>query len=139
MEKQNFENSLKKMNKPEINELRHTELLSRLITNAKDKSVVSWWWICIPLFMLFMLTLKSIYMPGTSLISNLNELKSREMIMSLIFFLITPVILIVINAMSILKIHRLSGNPGIRGILEYIWFNLLNIGLSLFVLIVYLV
>jgi len=33
------------MTKPEIQGLKHESMLADAITNAKDKSVVSWWWL----------------------------------------------------------------------------------------------
>jgi hypothetical protein len=48
MGKENFGETLSKMQKPEISELKHEELLAGIIMKAKDKSVVSFWWLCIP-------------------------------------------------------------------------------------------
>ena len=74
MEKQNFEKKLEEMAKPEIHNLKHEDILSRSIINAKDKSVVSWWWLSVPVFIILMLLMKSTFMPGTTLISNMHEL-----------------------------------------------------------------
>jgi len=57
--------------------------------------------------------------------------------MSLIFFLISPVIMIIINALTIKKIHFLSGSPKSIIFLEKIWFNALIIALSVLILIIY--
>ena len=78
MEKQNFEKKLKEMKKPEVSNLKHEDMLANAIINAKDKSAVSFWWLSIPLFITAMLMMKSIYMPGTSLISNLNDLAASR-------------------------------------------------------------
>jgi hypothetical protein len=48
--------------------------------NAKDKSVVSWWWLSVPLFIILMMLLKSIYMHGTTLITNIHELASIKVL-----------------------------------------------------------
>jgi hypothetical protein len=138
MEKDNFEEKLEKMTKPEITQLKHEDMLADAIINAKDKSVVSWWWLSVPLFIIMMLLMKSFFMPGTSLISNIHELAVKEKFISLIFFLISPIVLIAINLISIRRIYYLSGNPKPVNFLETVWFNVLIILLSVLILIIYI-
>jgi hypothetical protein len=137
MEKQYFEKRLKDITKPDIKELKHENMLADAIINAKDKSVVSWWWLSVPLFIILMMLMKSIYMPGTTLITNIHELAGREKYMSLVFFLISPVVLIIVNVFSIRKIYFLSGSPKSMNFLEIIWFNILIIALSVLILLIY--
>jgi hypothetical protein len=137
METQNFEKKLKEMGKPEIQNLKHEDMLSRSIINAKDKSVVSWWWLSVPVFIILMLMMKSTFMPGTSLISNMHELESSQKYLSLTFFLISPLALIIFNAFTIRKIHFLSGSPKSISFLGTIWVNVLIIVFSLFILLIY--
>jgi hypothetical protein len=137
MEKQYFEKRLKDMTKPDIKELKHENMLADAIINAKDKSVVSWWWLSVPLFIILMMLMKSIYMPGTTLITNIHELAGREKYMSLVFFLISPVVFIIVNVFSIRKIYFLSGSPKSMNFLEIIWFNILIIALSVLILLIY--
>ena len=138
MEKENFEKKLSDMTKPEIQGLKHEILLADAIINAKDKSVVSWWWLSVPAFVILMLMMKSIFMPGTTLISNIHEMESTQKYMSIIFFLISPLILIIINAFTIKRIHFLSGSPKLVNFLGTVWYNVLIIILSLLILIIYL-
>jgi hypothetical protein len=137
MEKENFEKKLEKMTKPEMPQLKHEDMLADAIINAKDQSVVSWWWLSVPLFIIMMLLMKSFYMPGTSLISNIHELAVKEKYMSLIFFFISPIVLIIVNILSIRRIYYLSGNPKSVNFLETVWFNVLIILLSVLILIIY--
>jgi hypothetical protein len=137
METQNFENKLKEMEKPEIHNLKHEDILSRVIINAKDKSVVSWWWLSVPVFIILMLMMKSTFVPGTTLISNMHELESGQKFISVAFFLISPLILIIINALTIRKIHFLSGSPKSLNFLEAVWFNILIIVVAALILIIY--
>ena len=137
MEKENFEKKLENMTKPEIRALKHEDMLAGAIINAKDKSVVSWWWLSVPAFVILMLMMKSIFMPGTTLISNINEMESTQKYMSIIFFLISPLILIMINALTIKKIYFLSGSPKSIRFLGTIWYNVLIIIFSLLILIIY--
>ena len=138
MEKENFEKKLENMTKPEIQGLKHEILLADAIINAKDKSVVSWWWLSVPAFVILMLMMKSIFMPGTTFISNIHEMESTQKYMSIIFFLISPLILIMINALTIKKIYFLSGSPKSVNFLGTIRYNVLVIILSHLILIIYL-
>jgi len=137
METQNFEKQLTEMEKPEIHNLKHEDILSGAIINAKDKSVVSWWWLSVPIFILLMLMMKSTFMPGTTLISNMHDLESKQKLISVAFFLVSPLILIIINVLTIRKIHFLSGSPKSLSFLEAVWFNILIIAVSAFILIIY--
>jgi hypothetical protein len=138
MEEQNFEKKLEEMTKPEIHQLKHEDMLLKAIINAKDKSVVSWWWLSVPLFIIAMMLMKSFYMPGTTLINNIHELESRQKYLSLIFFLISPVILVIVNIFSIRNIYLLSGSPKSMNFLEIVWFNILIIASSVLIIFIYL-
>jgi hypothetical protein len=137
METQDFEKKLSEMTKPEMPQLKHENMLANAIINAKDKSVVSWWWLSVPIFIILMLMMKSTFMPGTTLISNMHDLESKQKLISVAFFLISPVILIIINVLTIRKIHFLSGSPKSLSFLEAVWFNILIIAVSAFILIIY--
>lgn len=137
METKDFEKKLEDMTKPEIHKLKHESMLTDAIINAKDKSVVSWWWLSVPVFIILMLMMKSTFMPGTTLISNMHELETGQKFISMVFFLISPLLLIIINAFTIKRIHLLSGSPKSYNFLGIIWFNILIIVFSLFVIIIY--
>lgn len=137
MENENFEKKLSEMTKPEISQLKHEDILADAIINAKDKSVVSLWWLSVPLFVIGMLLMKSLYMPGTDLISNVHDLAASQKYISLIFFLISPLILIVINVLSIRRIYFLSGSPKSVKFLEFVWLNIAIIVVSIVILLVY--
>jgi hypothetical protein len=137
MEKENFEKKLENMTKPEIRALKHEDMLASAIINAKDKSIVGWWWLSVPAFVILMLMMKSVFMPGTTLISNMHEMESTQKYVSIIFFLISPLILIMINTLTIKKIYFLSGSPKSIRFLGTIWYNVLIIIFSLLILIIY--
>jgi hypothetical protein len=138
METDKFEERIRDMEKPEVSDLRHEDLLSVAIINARGKSVVSWWWISIPLFIILMLLMKSVYNPGTTFMSGINELKATDKYVSLLFFLLSPLVLIVVNAMTIREIYLLAGKPKAFSFSEEIWFCVLNIALAIFILIIYI-
>jgi hypothetical protein len=137
MEEQNFEKKLSEMTIPKITHLKHEDMLSNAIINAKDKSVVSLWWLSIPVFITLMLIMKVLYMPGSSLISNMHDLSIRQKFISLIFFLVVPILLIIFNLFSIRKVYFLSGSPKSINFLEIVLSNVLIIVLSVLILIIY--
>jgi hypothetical protein len=137
MEKQNFEKELSEMKKPVMPVLKHEAILSDAIINAKDKSVVSLWWLSVPLFIIMMLLMKSFYMPGSTLLSGLHELAAGNKYLSFVFFLISPIILILVNTLTIRKIYFLSGSPRSFHFLWIVWLNIVIIGLSAVILIIY--
>jgi hypothetical protein len=138
MEKDNFEMKLNEMTKPDIPHMKHEDMLSKAIINAEDKSVLSLWWLSVPAFVILMLLMKSIYMPGTTLISNMKEMAVQNRFASIIFFLISPLALIIINILSIRKIYFLSGSPKSASFLQTVWLNIMVILFALVVLIMYL-
>ena len=139
METQNFEDKLIQMTKPEVINLRHQEILSDAVLKAKEKSIVSWWWICVPLFIICMLIMKSMFMPGTSLISNIHEYAEKEKYQSLFLFIIMPVALIIVNMLSIRKVFKFYGSPKETSFFEIVWFNIAIIVSSVILLVIYLI
>lgn len=137
MNTQNFEKKLIQMTKPEVNQLKHQDLLAKAITNAKDKSVVSWWWLTIPLYIIVMFLMKSEYIPQQTLISNIHEFSKVQAISFIIFLLILPIVFIFINFFSIQKVYFLSGSPKTLSFLKTIWWNILMIFFSILILIIY--
>lgn len=137
MEMKKFEETLLQMTKPEVSRLKHQDILAKAITKAKDKSILSWWWLSIPLYILATLLMKSFFMPSTTLISNLNDLTGKQKYSSVLFFAVLPVIFIIINFMSIKNIYFLSGSPKSINFLKSVWFNVLIIIVSVLILIIY--
>jgi hypothetical protein len=139
METQNFEDKLIQMTKPEVTNLKHQEILSDAVLKAKEKLIVSWWWICVPLFIICMLIMKSMFMPGTSLISNIQDYAEKEKYQSLFLFIIVPVALIIANILSIRKVFKFYGSPMEKSFIEIVLFNIVIIVFSVFVLAIYLI
>jgi len=134
---QDFEDKLFKMTKPEVSHLEHEDMLVNAITKAKDKSIVSWWWLAVPLYLISTLLMKSFFMPQTTLLLNIRVLTSREKYTSLLFFLVVPIVFIIINVISIRHIYILSGSPKTINFLKRMWYNVLIIILSALILIIY--
>jgi hypothetical protein len=125
------------MTKTEVNQLKHQDMLAKAIANAKDKTVLSLWWLIIPLYIITILLMKSLFMPNTILSSSIHDLLIRQRFVAYTFFIFIPIIFIMINTISIRKIYFLSGSPKSITFLKTIWLNVLIIFFSILILIVY--
>lgn len=139
MEMEKFEETLNEISKPEVAALKHGELLARAIMQAKGKSVVSAWWLSIPVYMLAALLMKSLFMPHTTLRSNLHEFIVLQPFMAFFFFVAVPVTFIIIIGISVRKISLLSPGFGIKNILKLVWVQLLAMVASLLLLLAYFI
>jgi hypothetical protein len=137
MELKNFEDRLARITKPEISELKHEDMLANALIKAKDKSAVSWWWLAIPLYIIGAFLMKAFF-THTTLFSNIREMSSREKYASLLFFVVIPIVFLVLNLINIRKIYLLSGSSKNFSFFKLVWFNLLMIFLSIFIIIIYL-
>jgi hypothetical protein len=114
------------------------ELLERSLSNATDKSVISGWWIIIPIYIIAMLFMKTVFLPETTLISNIDELADKEKYSSIFFFLLIPFVLLLLNLITIWRIYSLSGNKQRSRFLKSVWHNILIIIFSIIVLFIYI-
>lgn len=136
---QNFEEKLIQMTKPEVNQLKHQDLLADAVSKAKDSFVVSWWWLIIPLYIISTLLMKSIYLPGTTLISNIRDLTTKQKSLTNLFFIILPVFFILLNIFAIRRVYIHSGSPGSITFIKTVWSNVVIIFFSILILIIYLI
>lgn len=127
------------MSKPVIPNLKHQELLSRVILRAKDQNTVSWWWLTIPVYLLVTLFMKSMYMPATTWISNIRELVKTEQGLALFFFIVVPMMIIIVNLISIRKMLYLYGSPGPVKLLKNAWIQVMLIIISMLVILLYFI
>jgi hypothetical protein len=137
MEKDEFEKKLFQMTKPEVDQLKHQDMLADAIANSKDKTGLSLWWLIIPVYSIMMFLMKSLYIPGATLSSSIHVLMTKQIFVAYLFFLISPLIFILINIISIRKVYILSGSPKSLNFLKTVWLNVLIIIFLIFVLIVY--
>ncbi len=134
---ENFEETLSKMTKPEISELKHEDMLPGIIMKAKDKSVVSFWWLCIPLYVIAAFVMKSLFVPNASFLSVFNELASSKRYTAILLFFVLPLILIAVNLLSIKQLTFLYASLKRKEFIKTIFVELLIIIFSLLVLIIY--
>lgn len=138
MKTDNFEKKLIKMTKPEVADLKHQDMLSKTILKAKDKSVLSWWWLSPPLYIIAALIMKTRYNPGTTFFSNLHEVTEGNKVISFAGFVILPIFFIILNFISIRRVNDLAGNPGGFNLFELVWYNVFVICVSIMLITIYL-
>lgn len=135
---EDLEKILADMSKPEIGNLKHQDLLAKNILNARRKTVLSWWWICIPLYVLSALIMKGFYKHSSSLAQNLSELAIKNKYLVYLFFVGVPAIVIIINAATIFKIYSIAGLSK-SSVVKRMLPNMLMIVLALVALVIYLI
>jgi len=138
MNSKNFEEKLIHMTKPDISQLKHQDMLAKAIIHAKDKSVVSFWWLGIPIYLLAAFAMKSIYIPHMSFTSSFHELTDKQGYMAVIIFILLPIILIIINLISIRQLYYLYGNTKVKVFIKTVLAQILIIILSMVIFIIYL-
>ena len=138
MKTDHFEDILKNITKPEVPELKHEDMLSQMIMKVKDKSVVSFWWLCIPLYIIAAFLMKSSYYPKTTFTSILHEFTNTKNYISVLIFFVLPVLLIVINLITIKQLSFLFSGLTKTEFLKTIVTQIVIILFSLFVLSIYL-
>jgi hypothetical protein len=138
MEVKKFEDFLKQMSKPEIHELKHMDMLSKAVTHAKEKTVLSLWWLSIPLYIVAALLMKTLFVPGSTLDSNMHEMEIKNKYSACFFFLVLPLVFCVIHFFTIRRIYFLSGNPRKIGFLKVVWYNVLMILIAVLIWFIYL-
>jgi hypothetical protein len=131
METQDFENKLSQMKKPEVSNLEHQAILAEAIIKAKDKLVLSSWWLSIPMYIIAAFIMKSIYMPQTTLLISLHEFAAKQKLLAILLFIVVPILFIILNFISIRNTYKISGS------LKYAWLNLLIILFSILLLLIF--
>ncbi|MEP7322806.1 MAG: hypothetical protein ABI761_12845 [Saprospiraceae bacterium] len=130
-----FEDSLTQMTKPEVNQLKHEDMLAKEMIKAKDRSVVSIWWLAPPFYILGMLLIKALFNPEGNFFNYLVELVFFQKYLAISLFYLIPGILICINSWSIWKIYFIAGRPQSIRFIKSVWLNVLIILLALILLL----
>ena len=138
MENNKFEEELTQMSKPEVHELKHARLVTEILRNAGDGSVLSAWWLSIPVYILAMLCMQALYLPHSHPLHLLRQLIRGQDWTFLLFFAVVPAVCAIANAILLRKIWFLSGSPGIVGLLRVGWRQILVMLLCALILFIYL-
>lgn len=125
------------MNKPETGPLKHQQMLESAITRIKDHSTLSAWWLCLPLYVLAMLFMKTLYVPESTLISNLADLQARQPLLSVLMFVLVPIGSIILNIVSIKRLLAFSGARNVNEMPLFALLPMLMVIVSILILIVY--
>jgi hypothetical protein len=134
----NFEEILNEMSKPEINNLKHEDLLAKAIISSKSKSALSFWWIIIPIYVIAAFLMKSLFVPHNSLRSNLDEFAVKNEPIAILLFIVIPILVIIINLVSIKNIYFLLRNTSSAKLFMSSFINILFILISLIIMLLYL-
>ena|GEM_PF-4032548 len=91
------------MSKPEVPPLKHQEALSKLIIQSKRKTVLSLWWLSVPVFMIAAFVMKQLYKPGSSLGASIREFKERHSIQALLLVFFLPLAVVAIQVWQLCR------------------------------------
>jgi len=125
------------MTKPEVPKMKHEESFANLIIKTKGRVAVSFWWLCIPLYVIAALVMKTFYVPGITFMSVLHELTSTKSYTGILLFIVLPVVLIIANFISIWQLYFLYSSLTKTGFVKTIARELIIIIISLLVLSIY--
>lgn len=137
MKTENFEEQLKRLSKPEVNELKHEDMLAAYISKSKDNSTVSLWWLSIPAYVIAALIMKSFFVPKSSFTDLLQDYLNNNVLVSILLFVFFPIIIIIINSINIKKHYFLYGNTSTQKFIEKVSLQIILIVISLIVLTIY--
>jgi hypothetical protein len=104
-----FEKKMEEMSKPEIQDLKHQNMLAERIIREKRKTALTWWWVVLPFYVTATFMMKSLYFPGTGLFKFLGEFILTNSKGSFLLFVFLPLFTIIINVQSIWKLYFYSG------------------------------
>ena len=137
-EMQEFEERLKHLEKPVVDDLKHQDVLADAIADARNRSAVSWWWLAVSVYSLAALLMKTVFVPHETLTRNIHEFAIRDGGLSIVVFLILPVLSIAVNLPAMLRIYRESGKPRASGLLRIVWRNVVIVIVSIVIIFIYL-
>lgn len=126
------------MSKPSVPPLRHAELLPGAIRGAEDRAALSAWWLSIPLFVLAMVGVRTLYGLRGGPFRWLHRIFREQQMLFLALFVIAPLALVVFNIVGMRRIYYLSGDPPFGSFLRMTWKNWVVILLCGGILFVYL-
>jgi hypothetical protein len=109
----------------------------KVIESVKSILTLSLWWLCIPVYTIAIQYMKTWFLPRSFFRFNMHDLIMRERPATFFLFLILPVILIIINVFSMLRLFKLTGNYRKLKPFSLIWANALVIIISVTVMCIY--
>ncbi|MBS1543981.1 MAG: hypothetical protein JST14_10135 [Bacteroidetes bacterium] len=128
-----FEDTLEKMPKPGVDELKHERVLTELIVSSRGPSVLAGWWLSIPLYLTAALVMKTMYVEGSGMMDNLHQLKASSGIYW-IYMLLIPLGVMIMNVRILVVQYRESAAPSLLSLLGVYWYNTIMILLSMLLL-----
>ncbi|HKK42490.1 MAG TPA: hypothetical protein VJ963_08790 [Bacteroidales bacterium] len=116
------------------------ERMRNKVTSAvKDRLTLCLWWLSIPVYTIAVQYMKTWFLPRTLFRFNIHDLIMRERSASFFLFVILPLILIIINSLSIRDLFKVDNNIRKTRLFNLIWANILEIFVSLAVLFIFFI
>ncbi|MBS1978702.1 MAG: hypothetical protein JST46_15130 [Bacteroidetes bacterium] len=128
-----FEESLEKLTKPRVNDLKHERVLTELIVSSRGRSVLAGWWLSIPLYITAALVMKTMYVEGSGMMDNLHQLKASSGTYW-IYMLVIPLGVMILNVRILMFQYRTSAAPSLPSLLGVYWYNTFMILISILLL-----
>jgi hypothetical protein len=139
MENNKLEERLEQMSKPRLPELKHSELLFTQIISNRERTVVSGWFLSIPLFIVAVLIMKARYFQGEGYLVYLQQFIIQQKLLSVLFFVAIPILILVFMVTGIRKVRYLAGKPRFADFLRLIWIQLLIGFVCLLIICMYII
>ena len=134
---ENWEDNFEKMSKPEMPELLHGQALKNAIERAEEKSVISFWWLLVAVYVIGAFLLKTLYKPGSFFLSSIRAFKGSQVFPAILFFLISPAVVLLFSVRSIKERYFLAGNPRLGSFVRSILVQVFLIFFSLITIVIY--
>src|SRR6185312_4742275 len=134
-----FKDMLDEMGKPELPDLRHKELLEKMIVRGKDKSILNVWWLAIGFYMVAAWVMKSAYVPGMTLRHSMEDYSGRHPYLAVLFFLVIPITITISCLFTLRRIFRDAGRPAWKDFVRAMAARYLTIGAALLLILLYLI
>ncbi len=105
-----FEKKLQEISKPEIQELKHQQIIMERILAQNRKTALTWWWAFIPLYVMAAFIMKSWYIPAGGTLTYIKEFISGNPSLSFILFGGLPFLAMLVNMLGVKNIYFYSGS-----------------------------
>jgi hypothetical protein len=144
MKEDKFEKHLEDLEVPQINDIRHQQILKFALLNSRKSSQIGVVFIVIPCLFLFMQFIKEwsgldfhLFSTFEAFMSHLDKIPVLKWVFPIVLVGL-PIVTIIINSLSILHFHWDKINKELLISLKFKLFNIILILISIFIVLVFL-
>jgi hypothetical protein len=112
---------------------------NKVISSVKDRLTLSLWWLSIPVYTIAVQYMKTWFLPKTIFRFNIHDLIIRERTATFFLFIILPVIMIIINAFSMIELYKLENNFHNSKSFKLMWANVLEVIIAVVVIRIFFI